>query len=682
MAKELTVERSMADFKKAWEAKRKLIERQKEDFLFALGKQWDDETLEDYKRRKIKPVTDNRIQPNIFLLTGLERQNRSEFRAYPEGQEDSLKAEIASGLFKHAIKTSDFLYKTSEQFKDGVTCGESHLELYLDHTYNLLNGKPIWRKADGDCIFPEPGFREYDFNDARYVFKLTKDLSEDDLISLFPKKKKQIEGIADGKVNFEGMSEGSHVQKRDYPTTGGESGSDKKEKGFDLLERYYKKFVDKHFVGDKSTGIITEAEDESKAKGFVEAYQQQILQDQTAYDQAAQQFEFDTLQYNNLVTQAGGIDALVNAMPPTPPPPPPEHDPERYIHFTRRVPEMWYFAQVPGLTEPLADEVAWFYPLWKNYPFIPYFARFSTAPLTGDDRHLLVQGIVHGVKNVQEVANKAKTLELLHLNSTTNSGWLAEEDSWVDEKMVKQFGATPGVNLYYKKGTQPPSRIAPNALSQGHAQIAQESMDSIKGGLGINADLLAAQDSSSSGRAIALRQKQGLLMVQELFDNLSRSRQIAGKLLLSQMGEMYDTDTAKKVLGEAFLMTNFGVVKQIQQMDPMTGQPVMAPEIGPDGQPVKEIDFEAADAAIAEVLSGELENYDVVVGESVSSETMKMANNADLKEFSDRFPGLLPPDLIIEESLLPTATKSKALSSIKAAQAAAAAQPQLVPAGR
>ena len=172
----ITNESSMADFKKAYEAKSMLIEREKDDFLFALGKQWTQTDLDDYERRHIKPVTDNRIQPNLFLLTGLERQNRSEFKAYPEGQEDSLKAEIASSLFKHSIKISDFLYKTSEQFKDGATCGESHLEMYLDNTYDLLNGRPVWRKADGDCVFPEPGFREYDYFDARYVYKITKDL--------------------------------------------------------------------------------------------------------------------------------------------------------------------------------------------------------------------------------------------------------------------------------------------------------------------------------------------------------------------------------------------------------------------------------------------------------------------------------------------------------------------------
>lgn len=654
---------SLKDFKKAYNAKRKLIEREKDDFLFALGKQWSNADLEDYKLRNIKPVTDNRIQPNLFLLTGLERQNRSEFKAYPEGQEDSLKAEIASYLFKHSVKISDFLYKTSEQFKDGTTCGESHLELYIDNTYDLINGKPVWRKADGNCIFPEDGFREYDYSDARYVYKLTKDLSIDDLISLYPDKKALIERSTPTKLNYENEVSGSHTQHRDYPKKNENgSASDDKEDVCDLLERYYKKFVTKNFIGDKATGTITEAEDAEKANGFIQSYLDEIDQNQAAYQNDVQLYQQQL--------QVAQVDP--NTPVPIAPIEPPAHDPGRFIHFTRYVPEMWLYAHVPGIEQPLADEVAWFYPLWKKYPFIPYYARFSTAPITGDDAHLLVQGIVCPVKNAQEIHNKTKTLELLHLNTSTNSGWLTQEDAWVDSQAVKDFGATPGANLEYKKDAIKPERIFPMPLSAAHDQISQGAAESIKSQLGINADLLAAeQGGAQSGRAIALRQRQGLLMVQELFDNLSRTRTIAGKFLLSQMGKIYDTETAKKVLGESFLMENFGEPQMAPQVDPATGQQVLAPVMGPDGQPVMQLNMEAVDQLLTEVLSGELGTYDVAVGEAVSSETMKAANNADLKDFATSFPGLIPPDLLIEESMLPQSTKTRVVNSIKRAQAAA-----------
>ena len=489
-------------------------------------------------------------------------------------------------------------------------------------------------------------------------------MSEDDLISLFPESRKAIEAADDGKLNFDaivGKAEGAHIQPKDYPKSGSSDFRADKKKGFDLLERYYKKFVEKHYIGDKETGKIQEAESKEKAEGFVVEYQDAIRQEQEQYMVAEQQFVMAQANAQMLAQQGLPVD------PVEPPIQPPPLNPERFVHFTRNVPEIWYFAHTPGIENPLADERAWFYPKWKSYPFIPFFARFSTAPITGEDRHLLVQGVVYPVKNVQEKHNKAETLKLLHLNSATNSGWLSEENAWVDPKAVKDFGATPGINLEYKKGSQKPERVFPMPLSQGHAQIAAESAEAIKAILGINADLLAVQEGGqSSGRAIALRQRQGLLMVQELFDNLSRSRMLAGKFLLTQMSEIYDTETAKKVLGEAFLKRSFPAPTQTVP-DPMTGQPIEMPIPGPDGQPMP-YDFEGADLAIAEVLSGDLGTYDVSVGESVSSETIRLANMADLKEMSAAQPGLIPPDLLIEESMLPQSTKTRILNSFRQQQ--------------
>lgn len=683
MAKEkkLTVQKSMKDFQAAYRAKKKLIDREKEDHLFALGEQWDPKDAETLKRSNIKPITDNRIAPNIFLLTGLERQNRTDFKAFPIGEEDGVKAEVASALFKDAIKESEFSYKSSDQFKDGITCGESHLELYLDHTEDLLNGKPCWTKLDGNMVFPEPGYKEYDFRDCRYVYKLKLDVSEEDLINLFPKMKKKIQQAGEGRIDLESITGGgeSHTQKKDYPTDGSDSDSDESEEnGFDLIERYYKKWVEKYFLGDKETGQITEAENEDKATAFIDNYKGQIVSDQQVYEQATQQIisqhMADIQASGDLVAMQAPMEQHLQFLNENRklPPPPPDRNPERFMLITRMVPEIWCFAHVPGIEEPLDDSRAWFYPKWKMYPFVPYHARFSTAPLTGDQSHLLIQGIVHGVKGVQEKHNKAEMLMLRHLNTSANSGWEIEEDQLVDPAKLEQFGSAAGVVIERKKGTPPLTRLFPMPLSQGHAAIAADSAEAIKAQLGINADLLATQQGGAdSGRAIALRQRQGLLMVQELFDNLSRTRQIAGRFLLSQLGEIYDTESAKKVLGEAFLTKNFPPPMVLDESgpDPMTGMPKQVPMQDPKtGQPMT-YDGEMAEVLIAEVLSGNLGKYDVAVGESVSSETQRLANSAEVKEIATAYPGLIPPDILVEESQLPQSTKNRIMSAIKQAQA-------------
>ncbi len=685
--KKLSVDRAQKDFEDAYRAKRSLIERQKDDFLFRLGKQWDDDKLQKLKLANVTPITDNRIQSNIFLITGLERQNRSDFKAFPEGEEDTLKAEIATVLFKNSIKVSDYQYKASEMFEDGVTCGESDLELYLDNTYNILNAKPCWKKLDSNMVFPEPGFKEYDYSDARYLNKLTLDLTKEDLIAMYPEKKGKIKKIEGGKVDFKSMlnsNDEKHTQPKDYAKSNeggrqdfGSPDSKRDDDSVDLIERYYKKWIETTFIGDMQTGELKEAESSEKAEAFLNDYKMQVQQEQ---DMAMQmQMQAMEPQIDPLTGQPVESMTMASAQPLIQP-----QDPERFKLIKRSIPEIWCFAFVPGMEEPLCDERAWFYPKWKGYPIVPYFAHISNAPLSGEDRHLLVQGIVFGVKGAQQMHNSNETLSMMHLNSSVNSGWLAEEDSWVDPDKVKTFGTTPGANLEYKKGRQKPERISPNQLSTGHETLSERSADSIKSILGINADLLATQEGSSqSGRAIALRQKQGLLMVQKLFDNLSRTKQICGRFLLTQLGEMYDTETAKKVLGDAFLQKNFPPPMEFvedpatgaPQMDMTTGQPQQQPLVGPDGQPMT-YDKELADLTIAEVLSGDLGQYDVTVGESVASDTMRLANASELKDLATAMPGLVPPDVLIEESQLDQTTKQRVLKSMQAMQAAAqTAQP-------
>lgn len=677
--KSLTTSQVLADLKLAHQSKRKLIEREKEDFLFALGKQWSDEDLKKLEKAGVKPVTDNRIAPNLYLLTGLERQNRTDFKAFPKGDEDGLKADVASVLFKDAIEKSGFQFESSDQFKDGITCGESHLELYLDYTDSIINGKPCWKKLDGNAIFPDPTSRKYDFSDARYVYKLTLDVAKEDLIGLYPEMEGKLKDLKGGRFDLSiSDNAGTHRQQRDYggANSSGASTEEKPDSGcFDLLERFYKKYVPAFFVADRKTGQLTKSDDETKAQGFIENYRAGIQANAEAYQgavgqavsgAAAQLFGPGVLPDPAALDQIQQGLAAQGQLPPAPP----EQDPERFTVLKRLVPEIWVFAMVPGLDTPLVDERAWFYPHWKSYPFAPFFARFSTAPITGDDRHLLVQGLVHGVKAGQEMHNKAKTLMIRHLNGSANSGWLSEEDVWVDAQKVEMFGTAPGVNLEYKQGRTKPERITPTPLSPGHAELSADTAESIKAQLGINSDLLATQQAGGdSGRAIALRQKQGLLMVQEPFDNLSRTRQIAGRFLLSQLGEIYDTDSAMKVLGEAFLTKNF---PPIMLPDPANqGQQVAAPD-KTTGQPMQ-YDREVAELIIAEVLSGNLEQYDVAVGEAVASETAKMAVAAEIKELSQAYPGVVQADTIVKNSMLPEAAKKEILSSLQMVQAQAAA---------
>lgn len=636
---EMTVKRALDDYKFGVEYKRKFMQCADDDFEFALGNQWDDEDRDLLKEAGVLPVTVNEIKPIIRLLKGTESQNRSDFKCFPEGGEDSIEAEIATRLLKNAMKFDEGNYKISEAFTDGNICGEAWLEPYLNWDNSMVTADLGIRKSDYWTWTWDPKAREYDLSDAAYVDKTTFDLTEEELLSIYPDAAdllKQGGGKLTGELLASDLTgTGADIQKRGYKDNEALARLRPDVKLYDLLEHYYKKYTLKYSVVDLRTGSVTDAKDKEEANAYAETFNRRTPNEPT-------------------------------------------------VHVVSRTHvEIWCMAIVGGIEEPLSNEPAWSSPNWKRWPAIPYFCERWTARLKESNRQLAVQGITRDLKDLNREKNKRRTQELRHLNQSANSGWLTPNGAWTDRSKVESFGSTPGVNLEYDPNIGKPERISPTPLSQGHAQMAEESSSDMKRASGINPDLLAAQEGGTdSGRAIALRQRQGLVMVQGFFDNLSRTKKQLGKFILSQLSQIYTVERAARVLGEDFITQNFQAPVMAPAVDPKTGQPivdpqsrqpVMVPQINPQtGQPATQTDVNAAKAAIAKVLTDQsVAIYDVSVGENISQETIQMANFAMLTDLAEKGVAI-PPDVLVDESLLSSSQKAK----IKAGLARmAAAQP-------
>lgn len=641
----ITSERIVRDLKRARLAKRDWLKQAEEDFEFAVGKQWKDEDKKVLEDAGVPALTINKIQPNLFLISGFQRQNRSDWIAFPEGDEDNLEAEIVTHLLKNAVKTCEGEYIVSEQFEDGVICGEGWVEPYIDYTSDLINGDLVLNKDNPLMIFPDPDGNKYDLSDCEFVVKVSPRLSKDQVTKLFPDKESVIEGIQDGSLEFSVGDSGDTKQTIDYPMTGDQGDKtdfSATEKNYDLIEYYYKKYVPKYIIADKSVGQLKEAKDKQEADDYVKQA------NENAIGLAQQQ------------SQQGGqpLDAsqsLVVAKV-----------------LKRIVPEIWVSAMI-GKT--IIDEyISPFYPKWKSYPFFPFFAHRITTPLS-KAREYMTQGIVRSLKDPQRELNKRRSQELRLLNSTANSGWLVEENTWKDKSVVEKYGSTPGVSLEFKTGKNKPERITPSPLSQGHAQLAAENGQDMKEISGINADLLAMQDkgSDASGRAIHLRQQQGIIMLQRILDNFSRTQKMIGKFILSQLSELYTVETAMKVMGDAWIKDNFSVPVMSPVPSPVDGQPV--PQMGPDGQMVTQVDTKSAMNVFQMVLNGVDEGkYNVVIDETNNSPTVKMANYSMLLDMASK--GVpVPPDVLVDESQLGESSKAKIKKAIATAQSAQNAMP-------
>jgi hypothetical protein len=299
------------------------FEKYKEDFEATLGRQWDEQDEIALRKLGVEPLTINKIKPTVKLLSGIERQSRSDLVGFPEGEEDGIKAEIATKLIKNVMKKAGGQNKLSAQFKSGIIGGACFLEPYLDYSYDLLTGDMRFRKVNATRVLVDPDAEEYDLSDAKYVIKLSQRLTKEDLIELFPDKKKDIEKVEFSKFFFDEHGNlTTTVQYEDYEDHEFEDGEDVEDlnTGYDLAEYYYKDKTKKYYVASQQDGTMVEVDTKEEADAYA--------------------------------TQIPGA-----------------------VVIEKEIPEIRRKAFI-GSTE-LDDDVAWTFPRWKSYPFIPYFCEWN-----------------------------------------------------------------------------------------------------------------------------------------------------------------------------------------------------------------------------------------------------------------------------------------------------------------
>lgn len=167
-------------------------EEAKKDLNFYLGDQWSAADKEKLKAENRPCLTFNEIFPIVNLVSGFQRQNRSDVIAYNTKGGTRKIAEIITKLIKNIMYQSEGHYESSRQFDDGVTGGEGYLALDIDYTKDLINGDLRIRRKKSDEVLPDPNHTDYDMSDGKYLFLLDW-IDKDELRELFPAKAGELE---------------------------------------------------------------------------------------------------------------------------------------------------------------------------------------------------------------------------------------------------------------------------------------------------------------------------------------------------------------------------------------------------------------------------------------------------------------------------------------------------------
>jgi len=589
-------------------------EAAQQDYKFALGDQWSQEDKQLLKEQNRPAFTFNRIRPLINLVSGYQRENSARIKVSPEGGEDKIFSEIMDKAIKAIDKWGKLSYKLGYLFDDGLYCGKGFLEAILEYDKDPIRGELKFLNNGPYKILVDPTCTEYDLNEgAEYCFKVGR-FTKNQLMKMYPEHKNTIQDFTrdtDDYLENAVLQEGDADNYGNNPNSVSvvnESDDDsdvEKDAKFTLKEYWHKRYVKRYFVINIETSEPERFEKKEEAEDF--AVQQVVMADQ----------------------EEGPME------------------PMKVIE--RTVPEMHVAAMVCG--HMLFDDLSPFEPRYNGFPFFRFLAYW--AP-NAEDETLKVQGVTRALVDPQKEKNKAKSQNLHILNTQASSGWIGDEDALTDTgwQALEKIGAMAGITVKKKKGSEL-REIQPKGLSQTHILREQQAENEFVHISGIHAELLGISDKNESGRAMAIRVKQGVTAMVGMFGNYRYTKEVIGKFILKMIPELLDVKKLAKIIGPKYMRS------------------VMLPDnLDEQGQPVPGISEGHLQAYLAMVKDSK---YDVEVTEADQGSTMRYEIFTQMMEMAKV--GLpIPPSLLIDYMDISDSDEVKKQVQEYQQQTAAAAQ--------
>ncbi|MDD4891631.1 MAG: hypothetical protein PHU85_17065, partial [Phycisphaerae bacterium] len=274
-----------------------------------------------------------------------------------------------------------------------------------------------------------------------------------------------------------------------------------------------------------------------------------------------------------------------------------------------------------------------------------------------------------------------------------NAGWrIGSKLNRVALKLLRVFGATPGVVLAEDDFGGKVERIEPAELSQGHLMMADKSAEDIKTISGVNNAVMGIDsESQESGRLAAQRTRQGMVTLEPIFDNFDSALELfhTTSVELVFRGGLYTPDEVRQIVDDEDLLDPELVEQARAEIAELAPPPtaaspmdLAAPDLLPqqaqavmahDQQQLAEYEAmveplireRALDLLFEQMGNVDAGRYSTTVLKSPSAPTERMANLAELEAIGERYPGAIPPAVYIRHSGLPQAMKDELIGALQ-----------------
>lgn len=182
-----------------------------------------------------------------------------------------------------------------------------------------------------------------------------------------------------------------------------------------------------------------------------------------------------------------------------------------------------------------------------DFPYVPIICYFDPEY---SEMKLKLQGIIRQLRDPATELNKRRSQILHIINTMATGGWRWEEGALDDESQMNNASGA-GIQIRTKKNKLDrvqqinPPRF-PTELVRIEEMFANDPVDIT----GINAELLAMMNKDMPGISIQLRQQQGLVIIQEIFDNLRIAKKGIGNRYLKAVKNNYSPEKVQRIIGQ------------------------------------------------------------------------------------------------------------------------------------